>query len=182
MLHRRVLPGLVLLAVLGACRRPPPILAVLPDFHLTAVSAGRPAAGLTLAELKGRPWVAGFVFTRCAGPCPAITAAMAGLQKSLPPRFGLLSVSVDPAYDTPAVLEKYAAKFGADPSRWLFATGSPAVIADLLIGGFKVPFSGATVTHTTRLVLIDAEGRVRGYFDSETADGLDALRAAAASL
>src|ERR1700683_3737016 len=76
-------------------------------------------------DLRGKVWVASFIFTRCAGPCARVSANMARLQKEMAGKevLMLVSFSVDPDYDTPAVLQRYAAHFGADPSGWKFLTG-----------------------------------------------------------
>jgi protein SCO1/2 len=176
-------------AALAGCYAPPPTFGELPEFSLTAVSSDGKARPLTLAELKGRVWIADFVFTRCGGPCPALSARMAGLQKSLPAEIGLLSVSVDPARDTPAALADYASKFEADPARWLFLTGPKDRVMALVIGGFKVPAaenakapSEARVTHSARFVLVDKAGRLRGFFDSDEDSELASLKRAARRL
>ena len=72
-------------------------MGALPDFRLVERS-GRP---LSLADLKGRPWVAEFIFTQCAGACPAMTARMARLRRDVPPDVQFVSFTVDPAHDTP---------------------------------------------------------------------------------
>jgi protein SCO1/2 len=92
------------------------------------------------ADFDGRPWVVAFIFTRCGGPCPLMTRAMAGLVDSLGPdapvRFA--SITVDPDYDTPEVLAEYAAQFGADTDRWRFLTGSRADILRLSLDSFHL--------------------------------------------
>src|SRR5207249_82727 len=77
------------------------------------------------SDLLGKVWVAGFVFTRCSGSCPQISATMARLQKELAgqPDVVLVSFTVDPEYDTSKVLREYAESYQADPKRWLFLTG-----------------------------------------------------------
>src|SRR5689334_24366880 len=113
--------------------RPLPDLGTVPPFALTE-RAGTP---LGAADLAGHVWIADFVFTRCPDFCPALTGRMAGLQKRLaagddPVR--LVSFSVDPAHDTPAVLTAYATRAGASGT-WLFATGPRTDVAALLRDG-----------------------------------------------
>lgn len=151
------------------------------------MSAGRPAAPLKRADLLGKVWVADFVFTHCTGPCPILSNNMALLQKKLPASVGLLTLTVDPDRDDPKALAAYAERFRADPSRWLFVTGKKGPLLELLIRGFKLPAvedpkaeSGQRVTHSTRFALIDAKGRIRGYFDGEDPDALVALERAIA--
>jgi cytochrome oxidase Cu insertion factor (SCO1/SenC/PrrC family) len=140
----------------------------LPDFTLTE-RGGRP---MGKAELKGKVWVASFVFTRCNGPCPSVTATMARLQTELAgqPDFRLVTITVDPERDRRKDLDAYAERFRADPARWFFLTGDRDEIYRLLREGFKVPVEPASqaggddIGHSTRLVLVDRKGRIRGYY------------------
>ena len=125
---------------------------------------------MTNADLAGKVWVAGFIFTSCAGTCPMLTSNMRRLQDALPAEVHLVSFTIDPERDTPEVLDKYATQFHADRKRWHFLTGEKQKLHDLSIKGFKLALdetSGTEVepiTHSTRLVLIDKEGRIRGYY------------------
>ena len=131
----------------------------------------RSGEALEAADLAGHVWIANFVFTRCPDFCPALTSRMGDVQKALaegddPVR--LVSFTVDPAHDTPAVLTEYATRAGAGP-HWYFATGSRDALATLLRDGFKVAFAdgGPTtspITHSDRFVLVDRTLRVRGYY------------------
>jgi protein SCO1/2 len=114
---------------------------------------------------------------------------MGALQKRLPPSVGLLTLTVDPERDDAKTLSVYAGRYAADAQRWLFVTGAKAALMPLLIKGFKLPAvedasapSGQRVTHSTRFVLIDAKGRLRGYFDGEDEASLGELVAAAKRL
>jgi protein SCO1/2 len=184
-----VLAGLTLLLALGIAltlyrrsRGALPVLGTLPPFALTA-SGGE---SVTLASLRGRPWVADFIFTRCAGTCPAMTAKMSQLQKAAPPGTRLVSFTVDPENDTPAVLAGYARSSGAHED-WLFVTGPKEALYALSTQGFKlaaleVPpgqqgVGDGPFLHSSRLVLVDREGRIRAYYDSEEAGALRALLA-----
>ncbi len=148
---------------------PPPILGELPAFALIDHQGRAVGRG----ELLGTPWIADLVFTRCALACPRMTAAMARLDRRLPPEgVRLVSVSIDPAHDTPEVLAAYAARHGASP-RWRFLTGDPAGVRALARDGFKLGVDavpgeadpGLAIVHSDRFVLVDAAGRVRGYYD-----------------
>jgi len=110
----------------------------LPDFALTAVTVDG-TSPFDRRALRGRAWIADFVYTRCAGPCPMLTANMAGLQKRLPKSIGLLSLTVDPDHDEPEVLTLYARKFKADPQRWFFLTGDKPELIRLVRDGFLLP-------------------------------------------
>lgn len=165
-----VVVGLLALRGVGQRREPPPVLGTLPAFSLVD-QARRPVG---LGELAGKPWVADLVFTRCVLVCPRMTAAMARLDRRLPEdEVGLVSISVDPAHDTPEVLAAFAAKHEAS-ERWRFLTGDPAAVRSLAVQGFKLGVAdnpaetdpGMAITHSDRFVLVDSEGRVRGYYDA----------------
>ena len=122
-------------------------------------------------SLKGRVWIADFIFTSCAGSCPQMTEKMAGLQRKLPPEIQLVSISVDPARDSPPVLAEYARRFGAQEQRWHFLTGPAETIVPLVSQGFRLSIAeGADpqepITHSIRFVLIGRDGTIRGYYDS----------------
>ena len=161
-----------------------PDFSAVPDFNLTERS-NRPVAR---KDLDGQIWVADFIFTRCAGICPTMSSHMKTLQERLPKEVRLVSFSVDPQNDTPEVLTEYAKRYDADPERWLFLTGDPDAIQKLSIGGFKLALdpSGGTesepITHSSRLVLVDRQGHIRGYYGTEDADALDRLVADAKKL
>jgi len=161
----------------------PEVLGQVPGFSLVD-QRGRPFEG---ESLRGRLWVADFVFTRCAGTCPMLSARMARLQQTLAgePRFDevrLVSFSVDPEHDRPPVLAEYAARHGADPGRWLFLTGERARIWELSTAGFKLPVGEAPgdpdepLFHSQSFVLVDRSGRIRGYYDALEDEGFEALK------
>jgi cytochrome oxidase Cu insertion factor (SCO1/SenC/PrrC family) len=142
------------------------------DFSLTE----RSGRTVTRADLLGKVWVAGFVFTRCTGSCPQVCATMAHLQKETAgePDVRLVNFSVDPRHDTPEVLRSYAERYQADPERWLFLTGDRDAIYGLIRTSFLLGVEetqgtarqpGNEVTHSSRLALVDRRGHVRGYFD-----------------
>ncbi len=149
----------------------------VPDFHLTD------NAGRTLArdDLSGSFWVVDFIFTRCQGMCPLLSRTMATLNETLAPDVQLVSISVDPGYDTPEVLTRYAAEVAGDgdPHRWRFLTGPPDDLQRLIGDGFHLavsegsPGDGGLLAHSDRFVLVDPEGHIRGYYhglEDETAD------------
>jgi protein SCO1/2 len=146
-----------------------PALAMVPEFSL--VEAGE--RNVSRADLEGRVWVASFIFTRCAGSCPIMMHRIGQLLKMLPARqdVRLVSFSVDPEFDTPAVLRAYAERHGADRQRWWFLTGEKAAIHALARQGFRLAVEDAAeddaepILHSTKLVLVDRRGRIRGYYD-----------------
>lgn len=141
---------------------------------------------ITDADLVDRVWISSFIFTRCALSCPRISSVMKGLQEQLASSgVQLVSLSVDPDYDTPAVLAEYARRFNADPNRWWFLTGPKAEVYDLISERFKLtvqPISEAeqqngaeSVMHSERLALVDRGGKLVGMFDSTDKDALTTL-------
>lgn len=158
-------------------------LGTLPAFDLTE----RRQAPLRLADLRGKVWVADFMYTSCVEFCPLQSAEMGRLQTAFAdhPDLRLVSISVDPERDTPAVLSAYADKFQADPERWLFATGEPEAVARLAQEGFRLTAASYvagdggpdyTFIHSNRFVLVDRQGRIRGYYRSTDPDDLVRLR------
>src|SRR6266478_170080 len=131
-------------------------------------------------DLAGRVWVASFIFTRCDTVCPAITRQMARIQgrtRNLEPAFHLVSISVDPEFDDPARLAAYARAYRASPRMWTFLTGSVETVRHTVVRGLRVGMGGDAkrpeeqdISHGTHLVLVDGEGRIRGYYDSDGAD------------
>ena len=134
-------------------------------------------------QLAGKIWIADFIFTACPGPCPMISSRMSELQKPLEKTdVHLVSFSVDPEKDTPEVLRGYAEKLHAQPQRWDFLTGPKAAIYDLSKNGFKLGVSDGSEevgvpVHSTRMVLIDRHGQIRGYYDALAPDAVTKLLA-----
>ena len=159
--------------------RPLPSLGVVPNFQLVNQD-GQPFGS---PQLAGKVWVADFIFTTCAGPCPIISTRMSELQKPLAKsNVHLVSFSVDPEKDTPEVLRIYADKLRKEPFRWDFLTGPLSTIASLSRDGFKLGISeGETPesgpVHSTRFVLVDRRGAIRGYYDALAPDGVTKLLA-----
>jgi protein SCO1 len=152
--------------------------------------AERSGRVVTDADLAGRVWIAAFVFTRCPSSCPRISAVMKGLQGKLAGTgVRLVSLSVDPDHDTPAVLADYARRFGADPDRWWFLTGPKPDVYRLILDRFQVPVAPAgpeeraagaeAVSHSARLALVDRGNRVVGYFDASDPEAVSRLLAKA---
>ncbi len=155
---------------------PPPVLGTVPDFRLVDQNG----APFGPERLAGRVWVADFVFTRCPDVCPRMTERLAGVQRALGDRADLVSVSVDPTYDTPERLAAFARAHGAESPRWHFLTGDSEQVQQAVLRGFKIAFAResediASITHGVHVVLVDGRGRIRGYYDSNDADALERL-------
>jgi protein SCO1/2 len=151
----------------------------VPDFQLVNQN-GRSFGS---AQLIGKIWVADFIFTTCPGPCPMISTRMSELQKPLEKTdVHLVSFTVDPIKDTPEVLRSYAEKLRAQPGRWDFLTGAQSVIYRLSREGFKLAVSNGSEeagvpVHSTRMVLVDRHGEIRGYYEAMDADAVTKLLA-----
>jgi protein SCO1 len=166
----------VLPVFLIACQRNAPELSfygVVPEFQLTDQS-GRTFDSNTL---KGKIWVADFIFTNCPGVCPRMTSQMHQVQQAVSrmPDMRLVSFTVDPDRDTPPVLTAYAKLHHADTTRWSFLTGPQATLHDLCRNVFKLGNVDGSLAHSTRFVLIDQRCQIRGYYDTSEADSIPKL-------
>ncbi len=150
---------------------------VVPIFQLTDQD-GQPFGS---DQLRGRIWIADFIYTTCPGPCPIISSRMSETQKPLRDTdVKLVSFTVDPQHDTPAVLRNYAERLQAQPGRWKFLTGDKDAIYRLVRNGFKLASAeggAAGPIHSTRIVLVDRNGVIRGYYDATEADAVTRLLA-----
>ena len=156
------------------------VIGPVADFTLT----NQDGQIVTLADFTNHVWVADIVFTRCAGPCPRMTGQMRSLQNLLPADSAakLVTLTTDPEFDSPAVLEKYGQRFNADTNRWTFLTGTKGEIAALASGSLKlsaVPVKledqkdvADLFIHTTIFVIVDKHARLRGFFETG-GDGVD---------
>jgi protein SCO1/2 len=169
--------GLIGLAYVSLKSTRPPTLpsnlekiSKVPGFQLT----DQTGKSITLENLKGKIWAANFIFTRCKGPCPITTLRMQELHTKLKKARGnveLVTFTVDPEYDTPEVLKTFGEQQGSDPASWKFLTGTPDAIQKIVVAGLLQPLAkepDGTPAHSTRIVLVDREGWLRGY-----QDGLD---------
>ena len=159
-----------------------PVLYDAPRFALT----DQDGKAFDSEQLKGRVWVAAFIFTNCPQACPMMTQKMAALQKAVPSKnVKLVSFSVDPERDTPEVLKQYARRFNADESRWHFLTGRKDDMF-AAAAGMKLSASPAQgdvpIQHAEHFLLVDAKGRVRGVYHSNQEEDLKQLAADAAKL
>jgi protein SCO1/2 len=139
----------------------------VPDFVLTE----RSGEAKGMADLRGKVWVADFFYTTCPAVCPMLSSRLAIVQQKFAsnPDVRLVSIATDPAKDTPDALKLYADRFKAGP-HWLFLTGDKAAIFELANKGFKLSLteernSPEPVTHSTKLVLVDRTGTIRGFYE-----------------
>jgi cytochrome oxidase Cu insertion factor (SCO1/SenC/PrrC family) len=186
---------MVVLAIVLAFARsfeagdPLPVYGEVPAFSLTN-EAGKT---VTRDSLLGRVWICDVIFTRCPSQCLRMSELMSRLQKQLADYAAvrIVSLTADPSFDTPPVLKAYAARFGADPQRWMFLTGDKPALHHLAADGLKFVVADKKpgerdsaddlFIHTTKAVLVDKQGRIRKWFSTEEENSArDIVRAAKA--
>ena len=160
---------LVCFLLTGCVRLAPlPVFGHVPDFTLTSQSG----ESFDAKSLDGKIWVADFIYTHCPGPCPRMSSQMRRVQSAVTeiPDVRLVSFSVDPERDTPAVLAEYAQRYQAQSGRWFFLTGDRKTIDALDRRAFMLGNVDGTLQHSTRFVLIDRHGSIRGYYGTSDDD------------
>jgi len=159
-----------------------PSFGIVPPFQL--IDQNGQAFGSR--ELLGKIWIADFIYTTCPGPCPMISSRMSEMQKPLEKTdVQLVSFSVDPEKDTPEVLRSYAEKLHARDERWKFLTGDRTIIYNLSQNGFKLAATNdasGIPLHSSRLILVDRSGVIRGYYDATSPDAVTKVLADASHL
>lgn len=169
----KYLAALISFGALAACSRPAPQLEVfgdVPQFQLTSQD-GQPFNSKTLA---GKIWVADFFYTTCPGPCPRMTSQMHDVQNAVS-KFSdvrIVSFTVDPKTDTPPVLATYAKEHGAEPGMWYFLTGPVPTLQKLDRNAFKLGNVDGSLQHSTRFVIVDGKGQIRGYYETSEPDSI----------
>jgi protein SCO1/2 len=176
-----------------ACQQQPEldVFGRTPDFNLI----DQTGATFSAQSLAGHVTLLDFVYTHCTDACPLLSATFQGAQRKLADekllgsKVMLVSLSVDPQHDTPRVLLEYGQQFKADANGWKLLTGDFDEVYDV-VTGFKVatrpprpavdaPAPGGTeLTHSTRIVLIDAQQQVRAYLEGHDASPDDLVNAA----
>lgn len=156
--------------VMIRAKEPLPVLGTVPAFSLVA----QDGEAFGTRQLAGKVWVANFIFTRCTSICPPFTTKMAGIARKSAaqvPGLQLLSFSMDPEYDTPEVLAAYAQERQIDTTRWTFLTGPRDQMEAAVIRGLFQPWdkgngSLVSIGHSSRFVLVDGRGQIRGFYPS----------------
>lgn len=151
----------------------------VPDFTLL----DQDGQTVSINRFRGKWVVLNFIFTRCpvATMCPAATLRMMTLQKDAKAagigNLELVSISLDPSYDTPGVLKEYADVRGIDTGNFSFLTGPDAAVRHLLAQlGVIREFEGDTIKHTLATVLINPDGRIVHRVDGSSWDSQEFLR------
>lgn len=146
-----------------------PTFGVVPPFSFT----DQDNRTFSRDSLHGKIWVGDLIFTTCEGVCPIITGEMSNLAQKYADRgVRFISISVDPAKDSVAALKAYAKEQNADIPNWRFLTGSVPTIYTLIKEGFHLPLDsvggtdGSPIIHSQRMVLVDNDGIIRGYYDA----------------
>jgi cytochrome oxidase Cu insertion factor (SCO1/SenC/PrrC family) len=141
-----------------------PVYGEVPEFTFTNQD-GEPFGR---AQMLGKVTVVDFIFTRCQSACPIMAREMSALYRAFEGTSDLqfVSISVDPGYDTLAVLKAYAAANGVTDARWQFLHTSVENVVDLSENGFMLAADRLPMGHSTKFALVDREGRIRGYYNA----------------
>lgn len=160
-----------------------PLISQVTSFEVTN-HLGR---NIRLPDLLGRVWVADVLFTRCPGPCVQMTRSMNEIRNRFLDREDIswLSITTDPEHDTPEVLNAYATQWAEHPKNWHFVTGSKSVLKKLAVDDLKLVVvekdeaqrasEADLFLHSTKFVLLDRHGRLRGIYEGTEASGRETL-------
>ncbi len=157
---------------LVAHNEPLPILGVVNTNFTLTTQWGDP---LSLSDLKGKVWVAYFFFSSCPSICPVMNRNMTAVQAAIrdQPDTLIVGFTVDPDTDKPAVLRRYGENFGVQKGKWYYLTGDKKIIYRVARQSFKLaaepakgvqPGSTRDFIHSEKFVLVDRQGRIRGYY------------------
>ena len=157
-------------------RAPLPVISRIRSFALTN-QLGEP---VTPASLRGRVTVVNVIFTQCPIQCPKLSQQMARVQESVPAGVRLISLTADPGYDSPAVLQRYGKRFGADPAKWWFLTGDKIGLYHFAAEDLKFNLLESAdpehakledrFIHSTDFAIVDKAGRLRAVVHGEEPD------------
>jgi|GEM_PF-1814868 len=161
--------------IVVAARSEVQTITTLPDFSLV----DQYGKAFNRQSLQGKIWVAGFIFTSCKTMCPMLMHKQKRIMAKLAETYdmsgiGALSISVDPEKDSPEVLGAYRERNQISASSWSFLTGTRQAVFDLCRDGFKLPVVAdpsnkeMPILHSDKFALIDGEGAIRGYYESES--------------
>lgn len=133
---------------------------------------------VTLNNLKGKVWVADFIFTTCTMACPMMTGNMNLVHKKFKKNddVRLVSISVYPEYDTPDVLKEYASQYDADTEKWLFLTGDESSVKNIIKDGFKIGDFEEIIFHSEKFALVDKNGTIRAYYNGMKSEDMKQLK------
>jgi protein SCO1/2 len=129
------------------------------------------------ATLDGKVWIADFIYTNCPAACPMMSSRMMGIHRQIAraPDVRIVSFSVDPTRDTPAALKRFGSRYGGATNDWIFLTGTPDTVHLLAYTTFHVGDVLGKIEHSTKFILVDKRGDIRGYYSSVDEEGIPAL-------
>ena len=155
-------------------QEPLPVIGSIPEFEFID-SEGR---DIGLTNLKGKVWVADFIFTTCTMACPIMTGNMNTIHKKYKKNddLRLVSISVYPEYDTPEVLKKYASQYKADTDTWHFLTGNESTVKEVIKDGFKIGDYEDIIFHSEKFALVDKNGMIRAYYNGMKTEDMKKLK------
>ena len=149
-------------------------LGTIPEFEFTDSEDNL----ISRNDLKGKVWVADFIFTTCTMACPVMTGNMNLIHKAYKDddQVRIVSISVYPEYDTPEVLKEYASRYNANTDRWHFLTGPEQNVKDVIKNGFKMGDYEDIIFHSEKFALIDQNGNIRGYYNGMKSEDVKTLK------
>jgi len=155
-------------------QEPLPVIGSIPEFEFID-SEGQ---SVNLNTLKGKVWVADFIFTTCTMACPIMTGNMNTIHKRYKKNddLRLVSISVYPEYDTPEVLKEYASQYDANTDKWHFLTGKEATVKNIIKNGFKIGDYEDIIFHSEKFALVDKNGMIRSYYNGMKTEDMDKLK------
>jgi len=155
-------------------QEPLPVIGSIPEFEFID-SEGQ---SVNLNTLKGKVWVADFIFTTCTMACPIMTDNMNTIHKKYKKNddLRLVSISVYPEYDTPEVLKEYASQYDANTDKWHFLTGKEATVKNIIKNGFKIGDDEDIIFHSEKFALVDKNGMIRSYYNGMKTEDMDKLK------
>ena len=155
-------------------QEPLPVIGSIPEFEFID-SEGQ---SVNLNTLKGKVWVADFIFTTCTMACPIMTDNMNTIHKKYKKNddLRLVSISVYPEYDTPEVLKEYASLYNANTDKWHFLTGKEATVKNVIKNGFKIGDYEDIIFHSEKFALVDKNGMIRSYYNGMKTEDMDRLK------
>jgi protein SCO1/2 len=150
-----------------------PDYGVVPDFEMTD-SLGQ---AFNSKSLAGKVWIADFIYTSCPGACPRMTSEMDKVAHELTGEkdVRLVSISVDPDHDSPPVLNAFAHEYGGPTAQWIFLTGTPNTIHLIANETFHVGDVIGKMDHSTKFIVVDKRGEIRGYYASLDPDNIQTM-------
>ena len=155
-------------------QEPLPVIGSIPEFEFID-SEGQ---SVNLNTLKGKVWVADFIFTTCTMACPIMTDNMNTIHKKYKKNddLRLVSISVYPEYDTPEVLKEYASQYNANTDKWHFLTGKETTVKNVIENGFKIGDYEDIIFHSEKFALVDKNGMIRSYYNGMKTEDMDKLK------